>query len=243
MDRGKEVLEQITALTVAYKTPELMNQQMSKFRKFYPDISLIIINNSPLDDGCTEVLEKLARKDKNIRLFHTKRNIGHGYGLNVGFKYITTPFAYIFDSDSIMMVGGIFEAMLKVMKPNVYGCGFVLITGRGGGGTKQVSKNGVVAEGEMYYLHPLACMISCDMFWKYPPYNSFGAPFCETMTAIWDTGKAKEMIIDFPVFKYIHHISGGTRALYGPYESMLKDHDKGDEFEFRANLAKSKQDS
>jgi glycosyltransferase involved in cell wall biosynthesis len=209
--------ELVTGLTVFYKTPHLIDLSLKSFRRFYPDVKLIIVDQSGGDD-CTESLRGFVKNDKYSDLIELDRNYGHGPGLNRGIKYIQTPYVYIFDSDSEMIRADMLEKMLELTNPNVYGVGWSRKTTRGGSHRDGANYDDPVV---VKYLHPLACLISMKMYKKFRPFRSGGAPFCEAMSDIKDTGRWDELIVDFPVIGsrgqpvYIRHGSGHTRARYG----------------------------
>ena len=214
-------MKNITALTVFYKTTHLVDISLKALRVFYPDIKLIVVNNSPEDDECTTALVEFAKEDKKTLIVQLDKNYGHGPGLNRGMEYVETPFVYIFDSDSEIIKEGMLENMVNVIDSHTYGTGFTRITSLGGSHRDGGSLDDPDV---MTYLHPLACVISMHQYNKFPKFTSGGAPFNRACSAIKDTGNAEMLIKFFPVIKgargagaanYIRHHNGQTRARYG----------------------------
>jgi len=218
-------MKNITALTVFYKTTHLIDISLKPLRKFYPKIKIIVANNSPEDDECTEALLKFAKEDKKTLIIQLDKNYGHGPGLNRGMEYVKTPYVYIFDSDTEIVKESMLENMLSEMDSHTYGVGFVRLTSRGG---SHRDKGTMDDPDVMRYLHPLACVISLHQYKKFPKFQSGGAPFNETCSAIRDSGIENLLIKHFPVIlggrlhqNYVKHHSGSTRARYGicsPYK-------------------------
>lgn len=212
-------MKSITALTVFYKTAHLVDLSLKAFRKFYPKVKLIVVNNSPEDDECTTALIEFAKEDKNTLIIQLDKNYGHGPGLNRGMEYVKTPYVYIFDSDTEMIKDNMLENMLSEMDSHTYGIGFTRLTSRGGSHRDK----GTLDDPEvMRYMHPLACVISMHQYKKFPKFSSGGAPFNKAMSAIKDTGIESLLIKHFPVIvggrlhaNYVRHHSGYTRARYG----------------------------
>ena len=219
-------MKSVTGLTVFYKTPHLVDFSIKTFREYYPDTSLIIANNSPEDDECTEVLRKTMNESKkSTKLIQLDKNYGHGPGLNRGMEHVDTPYVFIFDSDTEIIRDDLLESMLSLMDSHTYGVGFTRLTSRGG----SHRDGGTLDDPDvMTYLHPLACIISMNQYKKFPKFSSGGAPFNKTMSAIKDTGNSEMRIKHFPVIlggrlrpNYIKHGGGHTRARYGicsPYQ-------------------------
>ena len=213
------MIDMVTGLTVFYKTPHLVDLSLKPLRKFYPSLKLIVVNNSPEDDECSEALKKFAMSDQNFELIQLDSNYGHGPGLNRGMEYVKTPYVYIFDSDTEIVRENMLENMLTLMDSQTYGIGFTRLTSRGGSHRDK----GTLDDPEvMTYLHPLACLISVDKYKMFPKFNSGGAPFAKAMSAIKDSGMGNTLIKFFPVIlggrqqsNYVRHGGGHTRARFG----------------------------
>src|SRR5208283_377503 len=69
--------QKITGVTVVYNT-----QQLGK--KSYE---------------CIRYLDYLEKRDIYLKIINTGYNIGHGRGINLGIKSVSTPIILLFDSD------------------------------------------------------------------------------------------------------------------------------------------------
>ena len=219
----------VTGVTVFYRTPELIKFSLGSFREFYPNLPLIVVDNSG-GDKCTEELEKFYKRDGNMTLIKIDKNIGHGLGLRQALKHVRTPYAYVFDSDVEILKPTLLDEMLANMKPGVYGTGYIRLCSRGG----SQMDNGDLNDPEVVrYMHPLSCMINMEMYKTFSPPCSGGAPFADMMADLKDAGLTEKTLIHFPVLPsgtYIKHHGGVTRARFPlPCAKDIKDY-KEDEF-------------
>lgn len=103
----------ITALTVNFKTPDLIHDCLTSFRQYYPNIPYIVVDNGGCEQSI-EILHKLQSNDSNLTIIENDKNIGHGLALNLGLLRITTRFVFLLDSDTKVERGGFLEKMLEL---------------------------------------------------------------------------------------------------------------------------------
>lgn len=212
-------MKDVTALVLFCCTKDLIDYSIGSFRKFYPEMKLIIIDNSgkgrPEGPMCTDALKEYCKIDRKAELIIMPENFGHGLGMHYGFQQIKTTYTYIFESDVIMEHAGLIEAMLELMTPEIYSVGPIMIVCYGKG--KETSKND--RERTIRRLWPYASLLSTRTYFEYPGWNSHdginAAPLLSAMQAIADSGKEDELMIEFDVDKYVHHRYGGTRIVIG----------------------------
>ena len=112
-------LENVEAQTLYYKTIDLAKKSLPAFRDFYPDMRLVVVDNSGGDD-CTMFLREWVGRDKNAMLLETPRNLGHGKGMDFGIKRSKSKYVFLFESDVIMHHGRIIEKMIENMTEQAY---------------------------------------------------------------------------------------------------------------------------
>ena len=159
----------VTALTVNYNTPDLLENLLSSFRKFY-DIPFLVI------DGSEEVnFEKIKEYSNrfNALIIHFPFNIHHGPGMAYGIRNIKTEQILLLDSDVEILRSGFIEDLQNKLLPESYGIGCV--------GT--VNENGVDAPTGFRYLHPSCALLNTEIVLKYPLPVKHGAPMIEAMKA------------------------------------------------------------
>ena len=208
----------ITALTIVYKTPDLIKKAYESFRIFYPDIPLVIVNNSGQDDPCTVYIDYLDSIDNELTIINNKKNEGHGTSFNQGMDIIKTDYVYYFDSDVIMFKGDVLEEMLNLINENIYGIGKMIYTDMGG---RNIPNN---YEGEkLKFFYCVAGLINRNMYYKFHRWTRFGLIAYKAMVEIHNKGLSEKILKEFPILSYVRHLSGGTRSRFGDCEDLLDD--------------------
>jgi hypothetical protein len=159
----------ITALTVNYNTPDLLENLLRSFRKFY-DTDFLVIDGSNEENW--EKIIGFANK-YNALIIHFHFNIHHGPGMGYGIRNIKTEQILLIDTDVEILKGGCIEDLQSKLLPENYGIGCV--------GT--VNENGVDAPTGYRYLHPSFALVNRDVVLKYPMPVRHGAPMIEAMKA------------------------------------------------------------
>lgn len=194
----------VTGLVVSYNTKELLEKSIDSIRKFYPNLSILIIDSSEPENDCFEFVKDLAITDPFIERIYVPGNIGHGKGMDRGISEIKTEFVLLFDSD-IEMITPCIEKMTDLFNRLTYGVGQIIT----------VDKNGTNCDDGIPYLHPHFCMIQVDRYFAFPPFVHHGAPLIKAMRQIYAWGH-ENMLKHFDVPKYIIHKCKGTRDLNPP---------------------------
>lgn len=209
----------ITAISVVCNTRDLIERMYTSFRKFHPDIKMIILDNSDIDHDCQKYLNTINTYRTTIYRFGT--NHGHARAVNFGLTKVTTRLALLMDSDTVMLRSPL-QDMLKLMKDDSYGAGWITEIGRDGYDFGTYRSQRVPIK----YLHPYFCLLNVDEFRKYPPLVHHGNPFVSTMVKLHDLGLSGKLV-SFPGLtghtngqgsnwvgtpsEYIQHDFGGTR--------------------------------
>jgi len=208
----------ITAITVVCNTPDLVRRMYEAFRHFHPHMKVIIIDNSDNGNACQKYLNNICCEQTIVYRFN--KNIGHGKGLNYGISKAETPYVLIMDSDTEMLKSPVKE-MLRLMKGDVYGVGWITEVGKDGYDFGTWAYHKVPVK----YLHPYFALLSVEEFYKYPPFVHHGAPFYKTMLHLHNRNLSHKLV-DFPGLtgapgmcidwneedsEYIKHDFGGTR--------------------------------
>lgn len=212
-------LDDITCITVVYKTPELINDTYITFRKFYPTIKYIIVDNSG-GDKTTELIRSWLLNDPNLKLIENPDNIGHGYGMQLGIDESETDLLFIFDSDIIFKSGGFIEVAMELFEEDTYGVGWILKTDMGGRSIRQ-NYDGEV----LHYLFDAFWFTNKIQYNKYHKLHKYGLPLFKAMVEIHEAGLSEKILKPFfnrNLNQYLTHLSGGTRARYGDVEDIVK---------------------
>ena len=185
-----------TAVVVNYNTPELLRAAISSIRKFYAQLPIIIVDGSEV---CT--IKELAQ-DPNILICHPRYNIGHGLGLEMGIKNVTTKNILVFDSD-IEMLKPCIELMEIALKEDVYGVGLVV----------QVDETGHNVDKGIPYLHPHFALINKR---HHIAFVHSGAPALKAMRQLNNNKNLR--LINMDVSRYVLHKERGTRVVVDEME-------------------------
>lgn len=204
--------DMVTGLTVCSNTPELIKRAYESIRKFYPEMTIIIVDGSDPISECSRYCQSL--KSSRARIMEMRYNIGHGRGMDAGMKWIGTPLALIFDSD-IEMIAPPLEAMYKMMTSDTYGVGWIETVGSDGFeyGVHEFHKQ----ETPTRYLHPYFQLISVKEYFRFPPYVHHGAPCFKTMNAIKNAGLSEEILIEFPGLGHTQGEGHNWKSRPSPY--------------------------
>jgi len=170
----------VTALTVNYNTPRLLESLLSSFRRFY-DIPFMVVDGSD-----NENYKRMSKFDLqyNISIHHFNYNIHHGPGIAYGIKTITTDQILLIDSDVRILRGGFIEDLQSKLLPISYGIGSI----------SNINKDGVsIPNNGIKYLHPALALINRNIALQFPLPTKHGAPMFEPMEMI--RNKRKQFLL------------------------------------------------
>ena len=81
-------------IVINYKTPGLIKKYLADFRYYYPDLHLLIVDNSSFDRS-TDLIYSVCKKDGNMMLLANFFNFHHGPGLHKAIQYIENYFEFL----------------------------------------------------------------------------------------------------------------------------------------------------
>lgn len=192
----------ITAIVVNFRTKHLVTKAIGTFRKFYPKVPLIIIDNHSQDKSW-DWIQKQANEYTITECM--EKNLGHGPALHCGILLAKTKYVFTFDSDVEFKRGGFLEQMqTHAEKRGIYALGWL----------RHVNENGVPANDQprfCRYIHPYAALYNKDIYVTLKPFSNRGAPCVDNM---WDARKRGISVASYPIDKFVTHLVAGTRRLY-----------------------------
>lgn len=213
----------VTAITVNYKTLDLLKESITAFRKLYSSIPLIVIDGSSYDESSNWLYE-FAKKDKNTRVLFNNYNIHHGPGIDAGLRLVTTKYAFTFDTDTIIkddILDSVFTYVSLINKEfysigtlhNVNNAGVDIMNPCHYGSVLPVTNIEDRQEG-IHYIHPRAKLIEVKNYFRFPPFIKHGAPCILSYTHT-----PSILLHHFPTHKYILHPTGrgGTVSRTGGF--------------------------
>lgn len=201
------MVQDITGITVCYNTKGFMEIAYNSIRKYHPNMPILIINGSDLNNSCTLYLYSIMSDKTEIVMLGY--NIGHGRGLDFGINRVKTKYAMLFDSD-IKMLKSPVRQMLRLMRKDTFGVGSISRIGFDGNDCGKMPRHEI--EGCLLYLHPFFQIINVANYKKYHRYVHHGAPCYLTMIDIHKRELSDKILIDFPgLGNDIKHYVRGTR--------------------------------
>jgi glycosyltransferase involved in cell wall biosynthesis len=199
-------LTDITALIINYRTLALTTQCLESFNRFYPQVSLLIIDNGSQDES-TFYIRELSAQNPMISAFFNQFNTNHGPALHQGMQSISTPMVLTLDSDCQAIKSGFLEGMLSNFNdPKTYAVGSRVYLDRLGY---------EIPSGRAYnctYIQPFCMLIDRCKYKDLKPFQHHGSPGLQNMQQAVKKGFR---LVDFPIQDYVHHIGKGTCSRYG----------------------------
>lgn len=189
----ENITETVTGITVSYDAPSLLKNAVESFRKFHPDLRLIIVDGSAPGSPCYNYASSLA--DGLTKVVLPGWNIGHGRGMDMAIRMCETKYALIFDSD-IEMIKSPVQQMVNMMEDDTYGIGYLEKTAYDGFeyGAKREHKH----QSWMFMLHPFFHLLQVENYFKFYPYVHHGAPCFKAARDIHLKGLTHKIIKTLP---------------------------------------------
>ncbi len=188
-----------------YRTPELLETAAASFRKFYPDIELVVVDNGSKDRSL-EVIEGLVEANpKKTKAILLDQNYFHGPAMDRAMRSINKEIVFFLDTDTETERGGFIEPMLQEFDrgEKVYGIGRV----------DKVNKRGFAVEhGSETILISAYMMLRRKTYLDLPPFKHHGMPTLENFSAAASKGYG---LRNFDIADYIKHHGRGTASKFG----------------------------
>ena len=197
----------VTAVIINFQTPDLTQRAFTSFRRWYPDLPLLLIDNGSADQS-PALLRALAASSPAVNtLLCNARNLHHGPAMDQAMRHLTTDEVFFLDSDCIITTGGILERLSDALHAD----------DRNYAAGKRVFMNSRgfdVAPGPHAYpyIRPICMLIRRLPYATLSPFARHGAPCLENMKAATAAGLH---LVHVPVEDYTHHEGRGTAGRFG----------------------------
>jgi hypothetical protein len=194
----------VAAVLVHYQTPDLLAMAATSFRKFNPDVPLVIVDNGS-DTVSRQAVEVLVQKtDGPTTAIYLTKNIYHGPAMHRAMHTLNEDLIFFLDSDTETEHGGLLELMAGqfTADTNLYAAGKKDIVNTRGFHS---------AEGTVVVQTP-SMMIRRSMYHQLPPFEHRGMPTLKNFAAAQKRGFGFK---DVPVQEYIRHDGRGTAGKFG----------------------------
>ena len=201
----------VAAVTVHYQTPDMLRLAVESFRKYYPVVPLLIIDNGSDEAGQLAVRELEAQHPGVTRGLYLRENIFHGPAMHRAMSEVAEDLVFFFDTDTEMLQGGLLKTMVLLFEqdPLLYAAGKTAV----------VNARGFhAAEGTTIVQTP-SMMIRRSLYHQLPSFKHRGMP---TLTNFAAAHRMKYHFADVAVEQYIRHDGRGTAGKFG-YGLGLRD--------------------
>lgn len=208
-----KISQYVTVVMVNYSgysedNTNLLLACLKSVRHFYPNIRIIVVDGTPSECEFFNSVKDVVSKFNNVTFIPCGYNIGHGRGMNIGITLAETPYVLICDTDVTIDYKNSIEDMLALAKDNTLAIGQIIPVPKQSYGLSCGGDNILIVAP---YFH----IINKKEYVRYLPYIHNGGPTCLTMADVFSRGLEKEVLIDFPVRKYVAHPGGGSRGTLG----------------------------
>ncbi len=197
--------EDLSVVIVNYRTPDILETAAASFRKFYPDVKLVIVDNGS-NDRSLEVIGSLVKsnpeKTKSLML---EKNYYHGPAMDKAMRSLERKVVFFLDTDTETYCGGFIELMLQEMNRDekIYGVGRV----------DRVNKRGfAVEDGTETILISAYMMLRRSTYLGLPPFKHHGMPTLDNFSAAKSRGYS---LRNFDIASYVRHYGRGTASKFG----------------------------
>ncbi len=173
-------IQTIPLISVSYNSAELIEDLLSSFRRHYANPVTIIDGSSPEH---VPAIEAVCANYPSVRFIHFDYNIHHGPGMAWAFLNLDLQGpVLVLDSDVYVLNPGLIEALAVILKPGMYGVGYVTHVNEGGFDVPY-------EDGALRYLHPACMLCNIEVVREWPMPTKHGAPNIEPMLAIHRAGR------------------------------------------------------
>lgn len=202
VDAEGSATERICAVVVNYQTPDLLDDAVRSFKRFYPDVEMIIVDNGSADDS-REVIEDLVAEHSHLHAEYFDSNRGHGPAMHHAVGLTDRPFIFFLDSDTVTERGGFLEEMIGFFdEEKVYGVGKRRPFNRRGFEDQEGSPMLIAAH----------MLLRRSIYLSLPPFIHHGAPVVENFTVAAERGYR---LIDYQIEDAVRHLHRGTVNRFG----------------------------
>jgi glycosyltransferase involved in cell wall biosynthesis len=197
----------VAAVIINYQTPDLTRRAVRTFRRFYPTVPLLLIDNGSADGSLEELRRLVALAPEATTVVANKRNLHHGPAMHQAMTLLAQERILFLDSDCEVIQGGFLELMSAALAG----------TPRGYAAGKRIFMNArgfdrAEGPGAIPYLRPICLLVDRGIYLTLPPFVRHGAPCLANMRRAAEQGVR---LLPFPVEEYIRHEGRGTAGRFG----------------------------
>ncbi len=200
-------MEVLTAVIINFRTPDLTERAARTFRRFYPDVQLLLIDNGSGDESSALLRTLRAMNTDRTTVVFNEKNLHHGPAMDQAVRLCQSRYVFFLDSDCEVKNGGFLEGMIALADAGEtnYAVGKrIFMNDRGFDVEEQASAHP--------YIRPICMLVRRATYVTLPPFERHGAPCLANFIA---ADKAGFALVHFPVEDYVHHEGRGTATRHG----------------------------
>ena len=197
--------DDVTTVIVNYRTPDILETAMTSFRKFYPEVELVVVDNGS-NDRSVDVIGTFVKSNPNkTKSIMLDKNYYHGPAMDRAMRSVGKEIVFFLDTDTETNRGGFIELMLQEFDRDekVYGVGRV----------DMVNKRGFATEdGTETILISAYMMLRRKIYFDLTPFKHHGMPTLDNFSVARSEGY---ILRNFDIASYIKHYGRGTASKFG----------------------------
>jgi glycosyltransferase involved in cell wall biosynthesis len=197
----------VAAVIINYRTPDLTRRAVRTFRRFYPTVPLLLVDNGSADGSLEELRALAALAPEATTIVVNETNLHHGPAMHQAMTLLKEERILFLDSDCEVIRGGFLELMLAALgeTPGGYAAGKrIFMNARG--------FDRAEGRGAIPYLRPICLLVDRALYFTLPPFVRHGAPCLANMRRASEQGLR---LLPFPVEEYVRHDGRGTAGRFG----------------------------
>jgi glycosyltransferase involved in cell wall biosynthesis len=197
----------VSAVIINFQTPDLTERAVRSFRRFYPLVPLLLIDNGSGDRSADALRALAAESPATTELLINNGNLHHGPAMHQAMTVRREDRILFLDSDCEVLRGGFLEAMMTEIDsaPQGYAAGKRIFMNERGFDVPE-------SAGAIPYLRPICLLVDRALYAALPPFAKHGAPCLANMKGASERGLR---LCHVPVEEYVRHLGRGTARRFG----------------------------
>ena len=197
----------VTAVIINFKTADVTRRAITSFRRYYPAIPLLLIDNGSRDESTVMLNEFKQQSPGCTEVIINDTNLHHGPAMNQALHYLRSSNVLFLDSDCEIHKGGFLEAMIIRAEEHThhYAVGKRVFMNRRGFDVPE--SNAAIS-----YIRPLCMLLKREVYVTLPAFQHHGTPCLANMR---EAARRGLVLVDFPGEEYLIHVGRATAGKYG----------------------------
>lgn len=109
-------LSDVTCIIKSFKRPQCVEALYFSIREYYPDIDIVIVDDSGVDKYLSEKTYEAVKSDKNIQIKKLDFDVGLSVGRNEAVELVRTKYFVLLDDDFVFLPETNLERFLEAIE-------------------------------------------------------------------------------------------------------------------------------